>query len=406
MPIYSYSRIGCFENCPRKYKFQYIEKPPIEMVEGIEAYLGTVVHETLETCYKLATLGRPPSEAELLGLYERTWADKLPAEIKVVREGVSADDYFRLGQTALRKFHARYHPFDQETTLGLERNVSFALDPEEKYSMTGFIDRISRDPSGRLRIHDYKTSATLPTQPEADADAQLALYQLAVETMWPDNPGIELVWHYLQFDVELISHRTPEQLARLRQEYIGKIRRIEAATELGNFPTQESALCNWCEYLSLCPAKGGAGVVAQAPQIPLRLNARELAAVIDEYLVLDSRKKEAEQRQQELREIITVHAETGTTTFLAGSGGGGVIVTVNQAMKLPTRSADRRTYEQIREMLQTAGLYQPFSALDMGKIQDALETGALPPDLTARLRPLAHIVPQIVVRIRKPRQER
>lgn len=403
MPVYSYSRIGCFENCPRKFKFQYIEKPPIEIAEGVEAYVGTVVHETLETCYKMASFGRPPSGEELLGFYERTWTDKLPAEIKIVREGVTVDDYFRLGQTALRKYHARYHPFDQETTLGLERNVSFTLDPKEQYAMTGFIDRIGRDPSGRLRIHDYKTSATLPTQPEADADAQLALYQLAVETMWPDNKGIELVWHYLQFDVELISHRSAEQLAELRREYIGKIRRIEAATELGNFPTQESALCNWCEYVSLCPAKGGPGGVAPTPEAPPRLNPRELAAVIDEYLVLDGRKKEAEKRQLELREIIAAHAETGTTTFLPGGGGGGVIVTVNQAMKLPTRSTDLRGYERIREMIQAAGIYQPFSALDMSKIQDALETGGLPPDLTARLRPLAHVVPLVVVRVRKPK---
>jgi putative RecB family exonuclease len=403
MPVYSYSRIGCFENCPRKYKFQYIEKPPIEIAEGIEAFLGTVVHTVLEACYKLVSFGRPPNEEELLSLYQRTWTETYPAEVKIVREGVTADDYFRLGQTALRKYSTRHHPFDQETTLGLERNVSFALDPDEKYTMTGFIDRIGRDGSGRLRIHDYKTSATLPTQPEADADAQLALYQLAVETMWPNSNGIELVWHYLQFDVELISHRTPEQLTRLRQEYIGKIRRIEAATELENFPTQESALCNWCEYVALCPAKGGPGVIAPTPETPPMLNARELAAVVDEYLVLDGRKKEAEKRQQELREIISGHSETGTTTFLAGSRGGGVIVTINQAVKLPTRSADFRTYERVREMIQSAGLYHPFSALDMGKIQDALEIGSLPPDLAARLRPLAHIVPQVVIRIRKPR---
>jgi hypothetical protein len=78
-------------------------------------------------------------------------------------------------------------------------------------------------------------------------------------------------------------------------------------------------------------------------------------------------------------------------------------VTVNQLMKLPTRSADLGTYERVREMIQAAGLYQPFSALDMGKVQDALETGGLPPDLTARLRPLAQVVPQVVIRVRKPR---
>ncbi|MDD4052598.1 MAG: PD-(D/E)XK nuclease family protein, partial [candidate division Zixibacteria bacterium] len=150
MPVYSYSRIGCFENCPRKYKFQYIEKPPIEITEGVEAFIGKMVHEVMEECYKLASYGRPLSEADLLNLFERTWTENLPADIKIVRENLSADDYFRMGLKALKNYHARHYPFDQETTLGLERNVSFALDPDGNYKMTGFIDRITRDGAGRL----------------------------------------------------------------------------------------------------------------------------------------------------------------------------------------------------------------------------------------------------------------
>ena len=48
MTVYSHSRLSCFEQCPHKFKLQYIDKVETEVEESIEAYLGLRVHETLE----------------------------------------------------------------------------------------------------------------------------------------------------------------------------------------------------------------------------------------------------------------------------------------------------------------------------------------------------------------------
>jgi hypothetical protein len=58
MRIHSHSSLGSFENCPRQYWYQYIGKPDVERVDTIEAFLGTCVHETLETLYRLRLRGR------------------------------------------------------------------------------------------------------------------------------------------------------------------------------------------------------------------------------------------------------------------------------------------------------------------------------------------------------------
>jgi len=402
MPLYSYSRIGCFENCPRQYKFRYIEKPPIEAPEGVEAFMGKMVHETLEECHRLASFDRPLSESELLSVYERIWTEKLPANLKIVKENLTADDYFRAGLKALRNYHARHYPFDQELTLGLERNVIIPLDEGGQYKLTGFVDRIARDGSGRLRIHDYKTSATLPTQADMNADRQLPLYQIAVEVMWPDNNGIELVWHYLRYDTTFLSSRTSEQLDRLKQEYIGKIKRIEAATELGNFPTNETNLCHWCDYYDLCPAKGGKGAPDESRQIATTEIAPEVVALkVDAYIALDAEKKELEAKLAEIREVLVGQGRSGTSTLLRGSGDKAVTVSLHQAVKLPTRSADLAAFEMIERLIKEAGLHPAYSSLDIGRVQKGIEEGALPESLAAGLKPLQQTVVQSMIRIKR-----
>lgn len=50
--IYSHSRLETFENCKLKFKYKYLDKIIPEIPKGIEAHLGTMVHETLEWLYK------------------------------------------------------------------------------------------------------------------------------------------------------------------------------------------------------------------------------------------------------------------------------------------------------------------------------------------------------------------
>jgi hypothetical protein len=40
MATYSNSRVSTFENCPRKYKFQYIEHEEQDIQETIEVFMG------------------------------------------------------------------------------------------------------------------------------------------------------------------------------------------------------------------------------------------------------------------------------------------------------------------------------------------------------------------------------
>jgi hypothetical protein len=314
---------------------------------------------------------------------------------------MSLGDYFAIGRRALEAFHARQHPFDQEQTIGLEMPIHFALDAEGKFRMTGFVDRLSRTGDGRLRIHDYKTSRTLPTQADVDADRQLALYQIAISAKWPNFSGIDLVWHYLQFDAELASVRNPAQIDLLKETYIGRIRRIEKAVSLGNFPTHESNLCNWCEYFSLCPAKGGAGAEAVAPPPPKKLTEAERKKIVDDYLLLYQHKKEIEEQLETIREKFIQMGEVGSSRFLSGSNNDGIIITLAKVLKLPTKTSDPELAAEIEALVKSAGVYDKYSALDMQRLQRALTAGNLSDELEAQLKPYQTEVISDRMRVKK-----
>lgn len=71
--IYSHSKLGTYENCPWKYKLSYIDKLEKPEVEGIEAFVGSRVHDVLEKCYRDLKFTKVNSMDELLAYYNEIW---------------------------------------------------------------------------------------------------------------------------------------------------------------------------------------------------------------------------------------------------------------------------------------------------------------------------------------------
>jgi putative RecB family exonuclease len=252
MTIYSYSRINTYHTCPYKYKLQYIDKIKLEE-EGIEAFMGSRVHETLEKLYSDLKEDKENTIEQLIGYYNRIWSENWHDKVVIVKDEFSAEDYRRFGENAIRGYYEQYYPFDQTKILWIEEKRFFNLN-DDQHKMLGIIDRLDEREDGTLEIHDYKTSGRLPSQQQIDIDKQLALYQLAVSEAYPEKDKIELVWHFVRFDIEFRSERSKEQLMALRNEYSQYIDELETVKR---FTPNESPLCNWCGYQEYCPAKRG-----------------------------------------------------------------------------------------------------------------------------------------------------
>jgi len=290
MTLYSYSRINCFLNCPAQFQHRYILRTPSPVPEGIELFMGSRFHEAMEFLYDTTRPpGLPPTLKETLEEFNRAWEKALEANVakqkargfetpvRITREGLTIDDYRRKAEGFVENYYRKYHPFNWDRTEGIEMKVVFKLDKAGKYMMNGYIDRLAVDPEGTLWVHDYKTGARKMTQEEADEEDQLALYMLGLRQIekYREMP-IRLQWHFVAFEEdEVVSERKPEDLKVLRNRYVHHIQQIESARQ---FNTHTSALCGWCEFLTLCK-DGQEAVAARAKRAEERA---ALAAPLEE----------------------------------------------------------------------------------------------------------------------------
>jgi len=251
MVIYSHSRLSSYEKCPLSFKYKYIDKIRVPFEKTVEIHLGKVAHEALEWLYREIKDGeRIPSLDEVLIIYREQWNKKWDDNIKIVRNNMNKEDYFNKGLQFLIDYYMKHKPFS-DNTIDIEKRVFIDIDKEGKYKMQGFIDRLVYNlEKGHYEVHDYKTSNSLPLPETIEKDRQLALYSIAIKDAFGYDKEVVLVWHYLAFNRRIESRRTNEQLENLKSEIIDLINEIETAED---FPPSKSALCNWCEYQSICP---------------------------------------------------------------------------------------------------------------------------------------------------------
>ena len=291
MPLYSHSRLGTYENCPFQYKLRYVDRLKPILGNSIESFMGSMVHDSLEWLYKLAQDSNIVSKESLVNKYDELWSENWKDDIRVVKKDLTADNFKETGKTCLVMYYDRYHPFDQAITIGLEERMMIQL-PEDK-KMQGYIDRLDKIADGHLSVHDYKTSNRVPPQAKADQDRQLGLYALAVHQKYPEIKKIDLVWHYVRFDEEVRSSRTEQQLDIMVENTVNLIKDVETATELKNFPTKTSILCNWCEFKAQCPEYSHQ--YASQNDIPIldttTMTAAQAAETVDKLVELKEKKK-------------------------------------------------------------------------------------------------------------------
>lgn len=366
MATYSYSRLSTYEDCPLKYRLRYLDKIDREM-EGVEAFLGTVVHGTLKKCYDDARLTKVNTIQELLAYYDALWQKNWHDAIVITKKGLSQSHYYHLGRKMIETYHKRYAPFDLDVTIGTEMNVTFSLDDEDRHKMQGYIDRLSRTEDGVYQIHDYKTSANLPSQKDADADRQLVLYQIGIRKRWPDIGKITLIWHYLAHGAELVSYRSDEEISKVIAGTVGIIDEIEAATQ---YPPRESGLCDWCEYPDLCPKRRH---LFKVEALPTNEYLKEPGVVlVNKFAELRQKALDIEEETEKVKEAIFDYARREQVELIKGSGHK-ARVKFEKRLKFPAKNDDAR--QELEEKIKAAGKWMEVSQLDTASLTKFVHTG-------------------------------
>ncbi len=388
MPIYSHSKLKVFEECPLKYKLNYIDNIKRYEVEGIEAFLGSRAHETLQKLYDDLKLGKASTLKELFKYYDSIWKKNWNENIFIAKSHFSPSQYQELGRVYLKNYYDKFYPFNQDTTVETEMRLNFSLDVENKYRLTGIIDRLSIK-NDAYQAHDYKTgSSSLPTQKEVDTDRQLGLYYFALQNRWPQIKKINLIWHYLAFNQDLTSTRNEQGLEKLRKDTINLIDTIEAAQE---FLPRESNLCAWCEYPDLCPKKKH--IFSVAPLSENEYLKEPGVKLANEYAKLKMEKAEISKKQakelekidgelEKIEEAIFKYALRKQVETICGSN---CLIKVKKDVKMLFPGKNAKLRPQLELIIKQAQKWDEVSTLDTYALEKIIKEKAWEAKITEQI---------------------
>ena len=375
---YSHSSLETFKQCSLKFKFNYITKPDIVMKQGIEAFLGSCVHDTLEKLYKDLKFKKLNTAEDLINYYYKEWDKNYKEEIieNVRKKDYSSQHFKKMGVEFITNYYNKYKPFNQGKTIGLELQITIEFKSEknnETYNLVGYIDRLTMIDETHFEIHDYKTNNRTKTQDEINKDKQLALYSLAIKRMYPSVEKIDLIWHFLESGLEMKTSKTPEELLLLKEDVIDSIEKIELAKLNDDFKARASALCNWCAFKSICPLK--------AHDIKTKnLNQNEFlnedgVKLVDEYTKLEFMKKELtkdiDTKIGQIKEALIIYGKNNNFEKIYGTNSS-LLVREYSSIKLPAKGSAEK--EELISFIKKSNLWDQFSDLSYIGLNNALNS--------------------------------
>lgn len=361
MPVYSHSRLSTFEQCPLKFKFAYIDR--IEVAgQSVEAFMGSMVHETLEKLYENVKMQKIPSLKTMLAYYDAIWKKNWNENIIIVKKDYKQEDYKKVGEVCIINYYNTYSPFDKDTTLATEKRIVIDIGGDKK--LQGYIDRLSSK-DGIYEIHDYKTSSSLPLQEQVDTDRQLALYTIAVKEGFKDAKKVKLVWHYLAFNKEMTSERTDEQLKELKKETAKLIEKIESTKE---FNPVTSKLCDYCEFREMCPKWSHLAKIENKDVKEFKKD--EGVRLVDRFATLKQEIKDRDVELDDIKDAIIKYCRQFGISVVFGSDNKVGFSEVD-SLKIPAKGTDER--EKLVEVLKDFRKFSDVSDLDVHALKRAIE---------------------------------
>lgn len=377
---YSYSRLDTYKKCPRKYAYKYLEKPDIEKRASIEAYLGTTCHNAIQQVYRDLALSKRMSLEEVLAFYENEWDKRRPDNLRIVRERYTEGHYRETGRRYVQDFYAAHAPFEDGRTIGVEKDVYINI--RDGYMLVGRIDRLVDHGKGCLEVIDYKTDRNLPSLQDLEQNWQLPLYHLGLQQMFPEVTDVKCTWYYLAHGKSLSLRRTQEDLDRLKGDVLALIGTIES---VATFEPNPTALCSWCDYEAICPARKHLFAVASLP--PEEFLKDDGVSLVDAYLAVKQEMSDADVKKEALKERIYAYAQQHSVSVIRGSQQQIKVWSKEKAAKLVSKDEDPAAFQAALEILKKHGLLERFSNFSTISLQRAIDHKEISGPVLEELRP-------------------
>ena len=216
---YSFSRLSTHKQCPRKFKYNYIDAIQSEKTDRTALLKGGAVHSILE-------------------YYPN------PSPHKLAEKFQSIVDKFietNLGKKYLTAMGVR------EFDFGLQEDLSLCAYSDKKALLRGSVDFICTI-DGMLHLLDYKSGSY--KNPKFQSYEQLMFYAIYFFRRYPTINKIKISYVY-------VEHENTENSIILERQFLANyihelINSIEVVESDELFVKNESKLCSYCQYKEHC----------------------------------------------------------------------------------------------------------------------------------------------------------
>lgn len=244
---WSISKADTVRNCPRKFKYQYVDKiRKMTAPKAGDAIVGKAVHKLLEYA---VSMSRPASQL----------VDTVISEYNL--EGENADRFLALVPAAdnlvarLAGYPQKYDTLppriEQKIAVSLEGKAVDFFDNSKGF-FRGVLDISYRiREKNHLVIMDHKTGKYRGID---YYQSQFDGYLWLVKGLYPELEGVQIAINYLQTNkTEFAPFRYVHNAGELCERVVAFLNKATArVTSLE--AVRVGPLCSWCDYYSICPA--------------------------------------------------------------------------------------------------------------------------------------------------------
>lgn len=271
LPVYSYSRMEVFKNCPYQYNIKYNEKK-YSSDTTIALELGTLCHYILEQKGKMLLTDEGQVDYNKLTEYTNNGTcetdDKTTEAILGLNDLKTKyfEEWYEPDNASGKNYEEKMQVFDlvlhkeMELDMGewkpylFEHHFEFVWD--NRIIIAGFIDRIDAIYNDdniitALRTIDYKTSKKVYDKAKLATSLQFGIYALAILNEFGILPK-ESVYRFILID-EIQRALTIGWEKRLIKAIDKLLDQIDECDKTGLFKPSPCPLCYWCNYAATNP---------------------------------------------------------------------------------------------------------------------------------------------------------
>ena len=261
LPMFSYSRLEQYKNCPMSYKLKYVDEK-VTTDTSLALELGSLCHYVLETKGKMLKEEGTVDYDALNALLHNGLINANEDSTKPTEQMLGVHDlrakYWEEWSKADRDSHMNYDDkicLFRDTVLKSEMEDSdwtpeyfekyFEFVFDDRAILHGYIDRIDTL-NGVYRTVDYKTSKKIYDSSKLNTSLQFGIYALAILLEFGQLP-VQSMYRFILLDKEQMA-LTVGWEKRLLKHLTDLFNLIDLDNKTGEFKPVPSPLCHWCNY--------------------------------------------------------------------------------------------------------------------------------------------------------------